>query len=444
MGKKKPEEMAKHRDIFVAGAKKNGVAERVAHELFDLMAKFAGYGFNKSHAAAYALVAYHTAYMKAHHAAAFIAANFSAVMDDTDKVQALHADAIANGLRVLPPDVNESEYRFVPVDPKTIRYGLGGIKGTGESAVAAMVAARESGGPFRDLFDFCRRVDKRLVNRRTIEALVRGGAFDALCDHRASVLASVPRAMEAAEQAERNAQQVSLFGGGDGAQEEPIALVAAPRWDERQQLAEEKTALGFYFSGHPFTAVRRELNGLLRVTLADVQPRSEPVLLGGMIVSCRIAMTRRGKMGIILLDDGTAQLEVTVYSEVFDLNRDLLKEDRPLLIQGKVALDQFSGNNRVSAERLFDLSAARARYARELRLSMNGEASKAAIAAAAKLKDLLGPYRNGPCPVSIRYNNGRSLCEVKLGEDWKVSPDDGLVEQLKAWLRPENVEFSYG
>ena len=161
-----------------------------------------------------------------------------------------------------------------------------------------------------------------------------------------------------------------------------IALVAAPRWDERQKLAEEKLALGFYLSGHPFAAYRRELAGLLRVTLADVQPRSEPVLLGGMIVSCRTAMTRRGKMGIILLDDGTAQLEVTVYSELFDLNRDLLKEDRPLLIQGKVALDQFSGNNRVSAERLFDLASARARYARELRLSMNGEASKAAAAAA--------------------------------------------------------------
>jgi DNA polymerase-3 subunit alpha len=382
--------------------------------------------------------------MKAHHPAAFMAANFSAVMDDTDKVQLLHADALANGLAVLPPDVNRSEYRFVPVDAKTVRYGLGGIKGTGESAIGAIVAAREEGGPFRDLFDLCRRVDKRVVNRRAIEALVRGGAFDALCDHRASVLASVPRAMEAAEQAERHAQQVSLFGGGDDAGHEPIALVPAPRWDERQQLAEEKTALGFYFSGHPFAAVRRELNGLLRVTLADVQPRTEPVLLGGMIVSCRTAMTRRGKMGIILLDDGTAQLEVTVYSEVYDLNRDLLKEDRPLLIQGKVTFDQFSGNNRISAERLFDLSAARARYARELRLSMNGEASKAAAAAAAKLKELLAPYRNGPCPVAITYGNGRSLCEVRLGEDWKVSPDDGLVEQLQAWLRPENVSFHYG
>jgi DNA polymerase-3 subunit alpha len=249
--------------------------------------------------------------------------------------------------------------------------------------------------------------------------------------------------MEAAEQAERNAQQVSLFGGGDGVQEEPIALVAAPRWDERQKLAEEKTALGFYLSGHPFAAVRQELAGLLRITLAEVQPRTEPVLLGGMIVSCRTAMTRRGKMGIILLDDGTAQLEVTVYSEVFDLNRDLLKEDRPILIQGKVTFDQFSGNNRVSAERLFDLSSARARYARELRLSMNGEASKAAQAAAAKLRELLAPYRNGPCPVAITYGNGRSVCDVRLGEAWNVSPDDGLVEQLEDWLRPENVKFRF-
>jgi DNA polymerase-3 subunit alpha len=444
MGKKKAEEMAKHRDIFVAGARANGVAERVGHELFDLMAKFAGYGFNKSHAAAYALVAFQTAYMKAHHPAAFMAANLSAVMDDTDKVQQLAADALANGLAVLPPDVNASEYRFVPVDGKTIRYGLGGIKGTGEAAIGAIVAARAAGGPFSDLFDLCRRVDKRVVNRRALEAMVRGGAFDAMTDHRASLLATVPRAMDAAEQAERHAQQVSLFGGGDDAAHAPVALVAAPRWDERQTLAEEKSALGFYFSGHPFAAVRRELGGLLRVTLAEVQPRAEPVLLGGIVVSCRTAMTRRGKMGIVLLDDGTAQLEVTVYSEVYDLNRDLLKEDRPLLIQGKVALDAFSGNHRVSAERLFDIAAARARYARELRLAMNGEASRAAEAAAARLKQLLAPYRNGPCPVAITYANGRSVCDVRLGEAWKVSPDDGLVEQLEAWLRPENVTFSYG
>jgi DNA polymerase-3 subunit alpha len=339
--------------------------------------------------------------------------------------------------------VNESEYRFVPVDEKTIRYGLGGIKGTGESAIGAIVEARAQGGPFRDLFDLCRRVDKRIVNRRVVEALVRAGAFDAIDDHRASLLASVPRAIEAAEQAERHAQQVSLFGSQDESVEARVTLVAAQRWDERRRLAEEKTALGFYLSGHPFAAYRRELGAVLRTILADLQPRSEPMLIGGMVTSCRTAMTRRGKMGIVVLDDGTAQLEVTVYSEIYDLNRDLLKEDRPLLIQGKVTRDDFSGNTRVVAEKLYDVAAVRARYARELRLSMNGEASAAGGAAAARLRELLGPYRNGPCPVSVRYDNGRALCDVRLGDEWRVSPDDGLVEQLNAWLRPENVEFVY-
>src|SRR5688500_3038383 len=212
MGKKKPEEMALQRDIFVAGAEKNGLSKAKATQLFDLMEKFAGYGFNKSHAAAYALLAYQTAYMKAHHAAAFAAANLSAVMDDTDKVRQFHEDAVANGLAILPPDVNASDYRFVPVDRKTIRYGLGAVRGTGQSAIQAILEARAS-APFTDLFDFCSRVDKRIVNRRVVEALVRAGAFDSIEPNRARLLASVGRALEAAEQAERQGAEENRFGG---------------------------------------------------------------------------------------------------------------------------------------------------------------------------------------------------------------------------------------
>jgi DNA polymerase-3 subunit alpha len=443
MGKKKPEEMALHRDIFVAGAVKNGMREPIAHEVFSLMEKFAGYGFNKSHAAAYAMVAFQTAYMKAHHAAAFMAANLSALMDDTDKVQQFHADAVANGLKVLPPDVNAGEHRFVPVDAKTLRYGLGAIKGTGESAIGAILRARSDGGPFRDLYDFCRRVDKRIVNRRTIEALVRAGAFDGIDDHRASLLATVPRALEAAEHAERHAQQVSLFGAADADDYEKHLPVRAPRWDERRRLAEEKNALGFYLSGHPFNAFRVELAAVMRTSLAELQPRNEPVLLAGLVSSFRTAMTRRGKMGIVVLDDGTAQVEVSIYSEIFEAQRELLKEDSPLIIQGKVTRDDYSGNVRVIAERLFDIVGVRARYARELRLLMNGEASTAAQAAAGRLRELLGPYRNGPCPVAVRYANGAAVCDVRLGEAWNVSPEDGLIEELRAWLKPENVQLVY-
>lgn len=238
MGKKKPDEMALHRTIFVEGATKNGVSPARATLLFDLMEKFAGYGFNKSHAAAYALIAYQTAWFKAHYPAAFMAANLSLVMDDTDKVRSLRDDALALGLAVLPPDVNASNYRFEPVDAKTIRYGLGGVKGTGQAAIEAIVAARENTGAFRDLFDFCRRVDKRIVNRRVVEALVRAGAFDAVEPRRAALLASVGIALAAAERAQANAAQVSLFGD-DGA-ERSVGLISIRDWGDAERLLHEE------------------------------------------------------------------------------------------------------------------------------------------------------------------------------------------------------------
>jgi DNA polymerase-3 subunit alpha len=345
---------------------------------------------------------------------------------------------------VLPPDVNAGEYRFVPVDARTIRYGLGAIKGTGESAIGAIVKARAEGGPFADLFEFCERIDKRIVNRRVVEALVRAGAFDTLDDHRAQLLASVGIALEAAEQRERDAQQVSLFGDAEGAARHRPVLVDAPRWDEQRRLAEEKTALGFYLSGHPFVAFRREFAPFVRGTLAEITPRNEPQLIAGMVVSARTAMTRRGKMLIVLLDDGAAQLEVSVYSEVWEANRDLVKEDRPLVVQGKVSKDEFSGGLRVIAERLYDLAAARAKFARGLRLSLNGEASTAAAPAVKKLRELLAPYRNGPCSVCVRYSSGSAVAEVRLGDEWRVTPDDGLIAALSDWLKPENVEIVYG
>ncbi len=441
MGKKLPEEMARHRDTFVAGATANGLTPRKANELFDLMEKFAGYGFNKSHAAAYALVAYQTAYMKAHHPAAFMAANLSALMDDTDKVQQFHQDAVANGLALLPPDVNTGEYRFVPVDGRSIRYGLGAVKGTGESAVAAILRARAEGGPFADLFDFCERIDRRIVNRRSVEALVRAGAFDALDDHRARLLASVGIALEAAEQRARDAQQSSLFG--EAAARARTRYVEVPRWTEAQRLAEEKVALGLYLSGHPFAAYRREFAPFVRASLAELAPRNEPQLLAGMVAGARTAMTRRGKMAAVTLDDGTAQIEVSVYNELWEAHRDLIREDRPLVVQGKVAKDEFTGGFRVVADKLYDLAAARARYARAIRLSLNGAASADRAAAARRLKEVLAPYRNGSCAVCVCYANAGAIAELRLGDEWRVSPEDALIAALGEWLAPENVEVVY-
>ncbi|HEX6411496.1 MAG TPA: DNA polymerase III subunit alpha, partial [Burkholderiales bacterium] len=282
MGKKKPEEMALQRDIFVAGAETNGVARPKAMQLFDLMEKFAGYGFNKSHAAAYALLAYQTAYMKAHHAAAFAAANLSAVMDDTDKVRQFHEDALANGLAILPPDINASQFRFVPVDRGTIRYGLGGVRGTGQAAIENIISVRTA-KPFSDLFDFCSRVDKRMVNRRVLEALIRAGAFDSIDPHRARLLASAGRAFEAAEQAERQASQVSLFGEAEAPRGGAQAIVEAAPWDLKQKLTEEKAALGFFLSGHLFSVYERELGAFPRTALAKLAPSESRAWLAGVI-----------------------------------------------------------------------------------------------------------------------------------------------------------------
>ena len=437
MGKKDAKEMARHRAIFVMGAGKNGVPERRANDLFDLMEKFAGYGFNKSHAAAYAVLAYQTAYLKAHFPAAFMAATLSADMDDTDKVQLLYKDCLDNHLEILPPDINRSGYRFAPVDETRIRYGLGAVKGTGEAAIAAMVNARTSGGLFRDLFDFCLRVDKRIVNRRSIESLIRAGAFDSLNPHRASLLASVGIAMENAEQAQRSANQVSLFNEFENAAMHKPALVEVPEWPETVRLQNEKTALGFYLSGHPFAAYQKSVQGLVKTRLSELSPQPQPVLLAGIIYSVRIQQTRRGRMAIVVLDDGSNQVETVVFSELFEANREFLKEDRLLIVEGKVGYDEFSGGLRITADKLYDLTAARNQYARVMRIKLNGEAS------AARLRTLLSPYRKGQCRVAVRYYNAQAVCEVQLGEEWRVTLDEGLLRDLCEWLQPENVEVIY-
>ncbi len=440
MGKKKPEEMALQRDIFVAGAERNGLAKAKATQLFDLMEKFAGYGFNKSHAAAYALLAYQTAYMKAHHAAAFMAANLSLVMDDTDKVRQFYEDSVQNGLKILPPDINASDYRFVPVDHGTIRYGLGGIRGTGRSAIEVVLEARKS-GPYADLFDFCRRVDKRVVNRRVVEALVRAGAFDSLEPNRAALLATVGRALDAAEQAERLATQTSLFGDADAGRSEVHALVAAKPWDLRQRLTEEKVALGFTLSGHLFSVYEPELAGFARTPLARLAPGEQRAWLAGIVASARAQMTRRGRMMVVMLDDGTAQVEISVFNELFERHRDKLKEDALLVVQGKVQRDDFSGGIRVTADDLLDLASLRERYAARLRIAMNGQAD------AARLREMLSPYRasgEGTCPVMVHYEADGAVCEVALGETWRVKPDGRLIEALGEWLAPENVRLIFG
>jgi DNA polymerase-3 subunit alpha len=439
MGKKDKEEMAKHRDIFIAGAERNGVSRTKATALFDLMEKFAGYGFNKSHSAAYALIAYQTAFFKAHHPAAFMAANLSLVMDDTDKVRALRDDAIANGLAILPPDVNASNYRFEPIDARQIRYGLGGIKGTGAQAIEAIVTARAEGGPFRDLGDFCRRIDKRVVNRRAVEALIRGGAFDSIDARRAALFASVGVALAEAEKAEAAAAQVSLFG--EEKESASLALVAAREWTEAERLAHEKAALGFYLSGHPYAAFALELAPLVRTSLVNLAPTPNTVLIAGIVTALRTQASRRGKMAFVTLDDGAGSAEIVVFNETFDSVRSLLREDQLVIVEARVMQrggeDGQAQSLRVVAEAVYDLAAIRRRYAKALRLACNGGAD------AGKLAELITPFRNGTCPIVLEYTNHGVGGELELPDAWSVNLDDPLLTRLREWLAPENVRVVY-
>ncbi|WP_424658162.1 DNA polymerase III subunit alpha [Castellaniella sp.] len=448
MGKKKAEEMAKHRAIFQEGAVKKGYDADLAAHLFDLMEKFAGYGFNKSHSAAYALISYQTAWLKRYHPAEFLAATMLSDMDDTDKVQIFWRDALDNGVAVLPPDVNASGFRFAPVadaytaqgqPPRTIRYGLGGVKGTGQSAVEAILAARQADGPFASLFDFCARVDRHAVNRRTIEALIRAGAFDTLEENRAALLETLGSAIDAAEQAERNANQASLFAD-ESDQLVAGELARVTPWDLQTRLTEEKSALGFYFSGHLFEAWRDEIRRVAPTPLARLAPARGQQWLAGVLAAVRPRMTRRGKMLYALLDDGSAQVEIAIFNELFEQYRNSLKEDRPLVIQGRVSHDEYSGGLRVSADDLYDLQRIRETRARSLRLVVPATVDPAS------LQQLLEPWRSAEAgvPVELRLQDPAFSCLLRLGDTWRVRMDDALLTSARQWLSYDNVEVNYG
>ena len=432
MGKKKADEMAAQRFHFVKGALERGMKQTVAEQLFDQMEKFAEYGFNKSHSAAYALIAYQTAYLKTHYASAFMAATLSSEMDDTDKIKILVDDCLHHGLRLLPPDVNCSEYRFVPIDQQQIRYGLGAVKGTGEAACKDIIQAR-SEQPFTSFIDFCQRIDSRTVNRRTIEALIRAGAFDSLEDCRASLLASAGAVLGQAERSLHHLSQGSLFGD----EISTLSLIKVKPWNDGERLQQEKLSLGFYFSGHPFKSYQSELSSLIRLKLAALTPQSEPVRIAGMISALRSQMTRRGKMAFITLDDGSAQIEISVFNELFEAHRLSLKEDQVIIIEGKISDDPFTGGIRVVADALYDLTSARNKFAKQLRLSCNGTSF------AHKLQEILQPYRSGQCPVTIIYQSQQTQGELELGGNWRVNLQDNLIASLKDWLLPENVQIIY-
>jgi DNA polymerase-3 subunit alpha len=438
MGKKKPEEMAKHRVIFAEGAAQKGIDAGKANEIFDLMEKFAGYGFNKSHAAAYALLAYHTAWLKVHYPAEFFAANMSVSIDDTDKLKIFFDDAVQNfGITFEMPDVNTGTYRFEPTGERAVRYGLGAIKGTGQGAIEAIVQAREAGGRFKSFFDFCARVDRSRINKRVVEALIKAGAFDGLEPNRAALLASVSLGFEYADTQAAHADQGGLFDFGDahGSSTQEPELVAAEPWSIKARLMHEKPAIGFYLSGHLFDEYAPEVRRFARLRIADLVDSREPQLLVGIVSDLRVVNGQRGRVAIFKLDDKTEVIEAVANEELLDAHRDWLKDDELLIVQGKVQPDRFSGGLRLNVQQVWDLAAARCRFGRYLRVAVNGQAISVRELLRAhpprRVQTEQGERVQG-LTVRLAVQRPQACGEVDLGEAARFYPSD---EALSVWRR---------
>ncbi|HET9485738.1 MAG TPA: DNA polymerase III subunit alpha [Xanthomonadales bacterium] len=441
MGKKKPEEMAKERIKFESGAERRGVDARLASSIFDLMEKFAEYGFNKSHSAAYALVSYQTAWLKAHYPAQFMAAVLSSDMDNTDKVVNFLDDARALGLEVRRPDVNAGGFMFSAIDSKTVRYGLGAVKGAGRAAIDALVAERERGGEYTSLLDLCHRVDLQKTGKRVLEALILSGALDALAPNRATLAAQLPEAMKAAEQLsrEREAGQDSLFGSSAGSiAPARVELPEVPEWPLLQRLNGERDTLGHYLSGHPTDTYGDWLTQLSSCPIGKAdehyRPNAQPDRRGRIETPATLAglvgnIRRRGdQMAFIQLEDGSGRIEVSFFREAFTDCAPLLTRDNVIVVEGALSLDDFSGQIVLRARRAWTLDEACERFARRVQVKLNGVRADFAQ----HLTERLAPHRGGNTPVRLSYANGEAASELDLGDAWKVRASPSLLEALRA------------
>ncbi|MDS4039969.1 MAG: DNA polymerase III subunit alpha [Candidatus Competibacter sp.] len=456
MGKKDAEKMARERNGFVQGATNRGVDPETASYIFDLIDKFAGYGFNKSHSAAYALISYQTAWLKAHYPAAFMAAVLSSDMDKTDKVVVFVEECRRMGLRLAPPAINVSAYHFTVGDGGEILYGLGAIKGVGEGAIEALAQERQSGGPFRDLFDLCQRVDLRKLNRRVLEALVRSGAFDQLGPNRATLMAQLPEALQLAEQHSRNdaAGQNDLFGLAAAAEKtpaRPLHIAKLPEWDEAERLRGEKETLGIYLTGHPIGRVAAELAALNTTRLHDLienggvarRGNDRSVLVAGLVAGLRTRNANRGgRIAFVTLDDGSGQMEIRIFPEVYERYRQLIVEDAILLAQGTLGWDEFNQTTRLNVERVLDLDGARAEYARRLVVRLDERQCAAGVLR--QLASLLTEHRtDGRCAVWVEYVGAGARVELVFGPNWRVKPSEALLKQLRDLAGAEAVQLRY-
>jgi len=446
MGKKKAEEMAKQRAIFMQGAGEREVPESTANEVFDLMEYFAEYGFNKSHSAAYALVSYHTAWLKTHYPAHFMASCMSSDMDQTDKVVILLNESEVMGLTVHHPDINRCDYYFVAPDEQNIIYGLGAIKGIGRPVIESIISAREQGGAFKDLFDLCARVDAKKVNRRALEALIRAGALDELGTHRASLIASIDLALDAANQQHRSsaAGQDDFFGVAAPTESMQSYQNVEP-WKEEFLLSAEKDTLGLYLSGHPIDLYIEELNQFTscRLVDVDVSPRQKKsVTLAGLVVDSRVMNTKSGnRMAFITLDDKSARIEIGVFSELYDQRRDVIHKDKVLVVKGTASHNHFSGGIRLSADELFDIEQARSNLAKFMRIQLQGEQLNAERIQ--QLKNVLKPDEQGQCGLGFQYKSAFGVCDLDMAQDWRVIPSKLMLEQLEALVGQSNIKIVY-
>jgi DNA polymerase-3 subunit alpha len=455
MGKKKAEEMAKQREIFVNGSVERRVESETASYIFDLMEKFAGYGFNRSHSAAYALLSYQTTWLKTHYPAAFMAAVLSSDMDKTDKVVVLIEECRRMRLTLAAPAINTSEYRFTVGEAGEIRYGLGAIKGVGEGAIETLLQERRQGGPYPDLFDLCQRVDLRKLNRRVLESLIRCGALDALGANRATLAAQLPEALQLAEQHSRNAAagQNDMFGLATAGKTptRPLHIAKTPEWSQEERLRGEKETLGIYLSGHPLDCMAEELKALGVNRLGSLtggngalrRSNDRSLLIAGLVASIRTRNANRGgRMAFVTLDDGSGQMEIRIFPEVYERHRSLIVEDAILLTQGALSWDEFNQTTRLNVERVLDWDAARAEYARWVLLRLDAQQCQAG--ALRQLASVLAEYRaDGRCTVWIEYTSPQARVEVVLGQNWRIKPSEALLKRLRELAGREGVTLLY-
>ncbi|PSU88771.1 DNA polymerase III subunit alpha [Photobacterium kishitanii] len=447
MGKKKPSEMAKQRAVFEQGAIDNGVDGELSMKIFDLVEKFAGYGFNKSHSAAYALVSYQTLWLKAHYPAEFMAAVMTADMDNTDKIISLVDECHRMNLKLLPPDVNKGLYRFNVDDEGAVVYGIGAVKGVGEGPIENIISAREKDGHFKDLFDFCARIDTKKVNKRVLEKLIKSGALDRLGPNRAAMLATLDDAIKAASQhhkAEASGQE-DLFGVLTAAPEEvEHAYANIAEAPESVWLEGERETLGLYLTGHPINAYISELKHYTTWRLKDAQQtgRDKVASVAGLVIAARVMTTKRGsRIGLMTLDDRSGRMEVMLFTDALERYIDLLEKDKIVVVSGQVSFDDFNGGLRMSAREVLDISEAREKHLRGVAISVTEEQIDEQFFS--RFSQVLEPHRAGTVPVHMYYQRSNARAKFTLGTEWRVTPADKLLSDLKMLLGDKQVELEF-